>query len=184
MDLVEQLREKLARCTIAVATDYTGMGVNAMTDFRSHMRQKNVEYRVIKNTLTYLAADSAGKPQVKEIVQGPTALAFGYDDPMQVAKALAEYIRTSRSPMTIRGAVLGERTLTPAQVSTLATLPPREQLVAQLAGQAQVPLVRLVTQLQAPIQRLINMLNGPLVSLATLLNQRVGQLRSQGQSTQ
>lgn len=184
MDLVEQLREKLTRCSIAVAMDYTGMSVNAMTDFRSHMRQNNVECRVIKNTLAYLAADSAGKPQAKEIVQGPTALAFGFNDPVNVAKAIAEYIRISRSPLAIRGAILDDGTLTPTQVSYLATLPPKEQLIAQLAAQAQAPLTRLVTQLQAPIQRLATILNGPQASLANLLHNRVEQLRSQSQSTQ
>ena len=112
-DTVEELRDKFTRCTIAVATDYTGIDGNTMTDLRRQMQSKNIEYMVVKNTLTYLAADSADRPQIKDIVQGPTALAFGYEDPADVAKALEEYIRVNRSVLAIKGGVLNDRTLSP-----------------------------------------------------------------------
>ena len=179
IELVEELRGKFDRCTIAVATDYTGLSVNNMTELRAKMREKDVEFRVVKNTLAYLAADSAHKPQIKEIVQGPTALAFGYDDPANVAKALEEYIRVNRSPLAIRGAVLDERTLSASEVSYLSSLPPRSQLVAQLLGQIQAPMAALMAQLGAPMYRLLFVLNGPVASLTTLLQQRVAQLESQ-----
>ena len=86
IDTVEELRQKFLRCTITVATNYTGLDVNAMTDLRKKMRESEVEYRVVKNNLTYLAADAAERPEIKGIVQGPTALAFGYEDPIRVAR--------------------------------------------------------------------------------------------------
>ena len=183
MDLVEELSEKFTRCTITVATDYTGLNVNTTTELRQKMREKEIEYRVVKNTLTYLAAESANRPQIKQIVQGPTALAFGYKDPVEVAKALEEYIRVNRSTLTIKGAVLDGRTLTPAEVLSLSALPPRIDLVAQLLGQLQLPLVTLMGQLQAPIRGLLTVLNGPLASLAILLQQRAEQLKSQEESS-
>ena len=179
IDTVDELRDKFTKCTITIATDYTGLSVNMMTDLRQKMREKNVEYRVVKNNLTYLAADYANKPQIKEVVQGPTALAFGYENPTEVAKTLEEYIRVNRSPLAIRGAVLDNRTLTSAEVLALSTLPPREVLIAQLLGQMQSPIARLMGQLQAPISRLAGALNGPLVSLTILLQQRAEQLKSQ-----
>ena len=178
IEMVEELRDKLARSVITVATNYTGLPVNTMTELRRAMREKDIEYRVVKNSLTYLAADSAEKPQIREIVQGPTALAIGYDDPVDVARVLEEYIRVNRSVLTIRGALLGERTLTPAEVMTLSNLPSKQQLVAQLLGQAQAPLANLLAQLSAPMQRLATVLNGPLVSLTYLLQQRAAQLTS------
>ena len=181
MKLVEELKQKFTSCTIAVATDYTRLGVNTMTDLRQRMQEKNVEYRVVKNTLTYLAADSADRPQMKQIVQGPTALAFGYQEPAEVAKALEEYIRVNRSALTIRGAVLDTRVLTPAEVTFLSSLPPKHELVAQLLGEMQVPLAMLLGQLQAPVHRLLTVLNGPVASLSILLQQRVEQLKSQEQ---
>lgn len=183
IDLVEELREKFRRCTIAVATNYTGLSASTMTELRRQMRERNVEYRVVKNTLTHLAADAAERPQIKDIVQGPTALAFGYEDPIKVARALEEYIRVNRSPLAIRGAVLDGHTLTSAQVLALPSIPPRAELVAQLVGQIQYPLAALVGQLQAPMHRLLAVLNGPLVSLAILLQQRAEQLKSQQESS-
>lgn len=181
-DMVEELREKFSRCTIALATDYTGLDVNAMTDLRRLMRDKNVEYRVVKNTIAYLGADSANRPQMKEIVQGPTALAFGYDDPIAVAKTVEEYIRINRSVLAIRGAVLEQRTLTPAEVTMLCSLPPKNELIAQFMGQVQSPVVAFLGQLQVPLRSLMTVLNGPLASLSILLQRRAEQLRSQEQS--
>ena len=179
MDLVEELREKFTQCTIAVATDFSGLPASTMSELRQRMREKDIEYRVVKNTLTYLAADSADRPEIKEIVQGPTAIAFGYSDPVTVAKALEEYIRVNRSSLTIRGAAMDRRALTPAQVVALSNLPPRQELVGQLLGQLLSPMSAFLGQLQAPMRGLINTLNGPVAALTILLQQRVDQLESQ-----
>jgi large subunit ribosomal protein L10 len=178
VDQVAELQEKLSRATITVATDPTGQSVNNMTELRNKLREANVEYRVIKNTLTYLAADGANQPQIKEIVQGPTGLALGYDNPVDVAKALEDYIRINRSTLTIRGAVLDGKRLSREDVASLSRMPPKEQLVAQLLGQLQAPIANLMGQLQAPMSRLLTVLNGPSASLARLLQQRAEQLRS------
>ena len=168
IDRVNELKEKLERCSIAIATDYSGISVNALTELRQRMRAADVEFMIVKNTLTHLAAEAAGRPQVKEVVQGPTALSFGYDEPVAAAKAVADYIRINRSPMTIRGAVLGDGQAMPAaQVVRLASLPSKPQLVANLLG-----------QMQAPLQRLLAVLNGPLRNLDALLQARIRQLES------
>jgi large subunit ribosomal protein L10 len=101
---VEELSRLIEGSTILISADYTGMSVDAMTAMRSALRQRDVEFHVVKNNLTYLAADAAGRPLVKEIVHGPSGIAFGRgDDPVEPAKALTEFIRSSRSPLTIRG---------------------------------------------------------------------------------
>jgi large subunit ribosomal protein L10 len=181
IDTVAELKEKLERCTVAVATNYTGLNVNAMTDLRQRMRENDVEYMVVKNNLTYLAADAADRPEIKGIVQGPTALAFGYDDPIRVARVLEEYIRVNRSPLSIIGAVLEQRTLDAREVLALPFLPPKEVLFATLMARMQSPAATLMGQLQAPMVRLAGTLNGPLVSLAILLQRRAEQLESQGE---
>ena len=179
MDLVEELTDRLNRCTITVATDHTGLAGNAMTELRQRMRERNVEYRVVKNTLAYLAAEAAHNPRIKDIVQGPTALAFGYEDPIEVARALEEYIRVNRSRLTIRGAVLDGRTLSSGDVITLTQLPPRDVLISLVLGQLQAPIAALLGQLQAPLSELASVLNGPLAALTSVLNQRAEQVRSQ-----
>ena len=165
---VKELIEKLEKCSITLSTDYSSLAGEALTELRQKMRAAGLEFVVVKNTLIGLAADSAKRPSVREIVQGPTAMVFGYSDPVDIAKALSDYIRTSRSTLVIRGAVLGAGpALQPAQITQLASLPPKPQLVANLLG-----------QLQAPIQRLFGVLNSPLSNLDALLQARIKQLES------
>ena len=168
IDRVSVLAEKLERSTIAVTTDYTGISVNEMVDLRRKLRAAGVDFTVVKNTLMDLAADAAKRPQLKEIVQGPTAIAFGYDEPLDVAKAIAEYVRTTRSVLAVRGAIMGDGpVMQPSEVNRLATLPSKSQLLATL-----------MAQLQSPIQRLLGVLNGPLQNLDGLLQARIRQLES------
>ena len=159
-ETVAEIRRLLEGSTVAISADYTGMAVTDMTALRRALREQGVEFHVVKNRLTYLAAEQAGRPQVKEIVAGPTGIAFGFDDPVAPAKVMVDYIRASRSPLKIRGAVLGDRRLTPEEVSALAVLPSREELIA-----------RLMAQLQSPITRLASALNAPLAGLVTVLHQ-------------
>jgi large subunit ribosomal protein L10 len=139
-----------------------------MVELRRRMRAAGVDITVVKNTLTYLAAEAAGRPQVKDMVRGPTLMAFGYDDPLDVARALSEYIRTTRSILAIRGAVLGDGSmLPPGDVTRMASLPPKPQMVAIL-----------MSQLQSPLQRLLGVINGPLRNLDGVLQARIQQLES------
>ncbi len=168
IDRVSALKDKLERSTITLTADYTGISVNEMVDLRRRMRAAGVEFTIVKNTLMELAADAAQRPQVKELVQGPTAIAFGYDDPLDVAKAVSEYVRSTRSVLAVRGAVLGDGpVMSPAEVNRMATLPSKPQLIANLLG-----------QLQSPIQRLLGAMNGPLQNLGGLLQARIRQLES------
>ena len=176
---VDELREKFNSCSIVVATDPTGLDVNAMTELRLRLREKSVEYRVVKNTLSHLAADQAQRLDIKEIIQGPTGMVFGYEDPVDAAKALTEYIRATRSTLAIRGGALNGRVLSSAEITAISNLPPRDQLIAQFLGQVQAPLAGLLGQLQAPLNGLVNVLNGPLTSLSNILQQRADQLSAQ-----
>ena len=95
IDRVQELKEQLERCTITLSADYTRTSVNQMTELRRAMRAGGIDFTVVKNTLMYLAAEEAGKPQVKDIIQGPTAVAFGFDDPAAAAKTMADYARAN-----------------------------------------------------------------------------------------
>ena len=168
IDRVSELQSKLEKCSIAVTTTYSNIAVNEMTDLRRRTRDAGVEFVVIENTLMHLAADAANKPQIKEIVNGPTAVAFGYDEPIDVAKTLSEYIRTTRSPLTFQGAVIGDGPPLPARdVERLAALPPKPELVSTLLG-----------QLQAPLYQLLGILNGPLQNFGGILQARIRQIES------
>ena len=158
-DRVEELKDRLERSTITFGADYTRTSVNQMTELRRAMRAGGIEFTVVKNTLMYLAADQAGMPQVKDIVQGPTAVAFGYDDPAAAAKTISDYARANVNTFSIRGAVMGEGdALGPDAVTRLATLPPKPQMIALLLAQMQAPMSRLVGALNGPVQNLDNVL--------------------------
>ena len=170
IDQVSVLQEKLEKCSIAVTTTYTNISVNEMTELRRQTRAAGFEFLVIKNSLMSLAADAAQLPQIKEVMEGPTAIAFGYDEPVDVAKTLHEYIRTTRSALKIQGAVMGSGpALNTSDVQRLSTLPSKPQLVAQLLG-----------QMQAPIYGLLRVLNGPVSKFGYLLQARISQLEAEG----
>lgn len=159
MDRVEELKDQLERSTITFSADYTRTTVNQMTELRRAMRAGGIDFTVVKNTLMYLAADQSGKPQVKEIVQGPSAVAFGYDDPAAAAKTISDYARANANTFSIRGAVMGDgAAIGPDGVARLATLPPRPQMLATLLAQMQAPMSRLVGALNGPVQNLDNVL--------------------------
>ena len=162
LDRVDAIRDWIDRCTIAISTDYTGLSVADMTSLRRALRESGIEYRVIKNTLALLAADGSTKPDVKQIVEGPTALAFGYDDPLAAAKVLTDFVRVNRSALKVRGGVMGERVLTTQEIAALAALPSKEELMARLLG-----------QLNAPMTGLVYVLSAPLAGLARLLQRHV-----------
>jgi large subunit ribosomal protein L10 len=155
---VERIKGWLRNATIVIATDPTGMGVSEMTELRRTLRDKGIEYRMVKNRLAHLAADAAGTPWVKEIVEGPTGIVLGYDDASEPARVLDGFIRANRSPLAVKKAAYEGRILSPEQVNTLATLPSRDVLIAQLMG-----------QLNAPIQGLAGVLNGPVGGFARVL---------------
>ena len=159
IERVQELKDKIERSTITLSADYTRTSVNQMTQLRRAMRAAGIEFTVVKNTLIYLAADQAGRPQVKEIVQGPSAVAFGYDDPAAAAKTMSDYARVNANTFSIIGAVMGDgATLGPDGVTRLATLPPKPQLLAILLAQMQAPMSRLVRALNGPVQNLDNVL--------------------------
>ena len=172
IERVAEIKEKLESCSIALTAGYSGIPVNDMTELRRRMTEAGVEFVVIKNTLANLAAVEAQVPHFSEIIEGPTAIAFGYDDPVDTARAVNDYIRTTRSPLSIQGAIMGQGPVLPAnEVERLATLPSKPQLVANLLG-----------QMQSPISRLLGVLNGPLQNLDGLLQARIRQLEEGGEA--
>ena len=171
--LVEQMRERFEGSAIVVGTGLTGMNAAAMVELRQALRSKGAEYRVVKNTLAAIAAEQAGKPMIADLLRGATGLLLSADDPVGAVKALEDYRRASRSPLTISGAVMDGRVLSPADVGVLASLPPRPELMAQVAGRLLGLLQGLVTMLNAPPQHTVSVLNAPLQGLATVLQRHI-----------
>jgi large subunit ribosomal protein L10 len=129
-----------------------------MTDLRRRLRELSIEYKVIKNTMARFAAERAGKDELASFFEGPIAIALGYGDISEPARALADYIRTSKATLSIKGGFLGSRLLTSEEVMILSTLPPREVLLAKMVGGMQTPIVNLLSYLAAPVRGLMSVL--------------------------
>lgn len=156
--IVDNLADDLSRSTIIIATSYQGLVAKQMADLRNALARSGVGYHVIKNTLVLRAADQVGKSQLRDIVEGPVALAFGYEDVVEAAKAVNQYIKSTTLPLEIKGGLLGDRVLPPQEIVSLASLPPKEVLISRLMGQLQAPIQSLHNLLSYPLQGLINVL--------------------------
>ena len=156
--IVSDLADKLRRASAGVFVDYCGITVEEDTKLRAEMRKAGVEYTVVKNTLTRFAAKDAGLDGLDEILNGTTALAVSYDDPVAPAKILNEYAGKHENFKVKMGFVEG-KVITPGEVKNLADLPSKEVLVATVLG-----------TMNAPITGLVTVLNGTLKGLAVALN--------------
>ena len=151
-ETIDDLTESLGKARVTITTDYRGMKMSDLTALRRRLRDANVEFTVAKNTLASIAAERAGKPALKAALKGPTALALGYGDEVDAAKVLTEFLRTSRLPLSISGGLLGSvRVMSADDVNNLASLPPKNVLIAQVLGGMQAPVAGFVGGLQALI---------------------------------
>jgi large subunit ribosomal protein L10 len=165
-ELVKSYTEEFSRSQAAILTDYRGLPVTELNRLRNKMREAESGYHVVKNRLVKLALREAGLPVPEELLQGPTAIGFCYEDVVAPAKVLTDYAKESKV-LTIKGGILGERVIDVQDISALADLPPRDVLLAQL-----------LSSIQSPMAGLINVLNGTLRSLVTVLKARADQLEA------
>jgi large subunit ribosomal protein L10 len=156
---ISALREKLSGARSAVLTDFRGLSVADMTELRTLLRKSAVEYTVVKNTLAKIAVADTELASLAAHLEGPTAIAISRVDPMASPKVLTTWSKT-RPTFTIKGGVVEGRLMSAADIAVLAALPPREVLLARLAG-----------TLQAPLQGLANVMAGPIRALASALDQ-------------
>jgi large subunit ribosomal protein L10 len=162
---VAELEERFDRSSIVILTEFRGLSVADMNAMRRRMRDAGVEFKVAKNTLTKIAADRKDRSALGEWLVGPTAIAFGYEEPTAAAKAVSDAARGSRNALTIKGGVLGTAPLSTAQLEDLANLPSREILLG-----------RVLSGIQSPTYRLVGVLNASLRNLASVLDQRAQQM--------
>ena len=176
---VEILADKFSKATVAIAADFSSTSVQNMTDLRKHLKEGEIEFRVVKNTLAERAAEAAGRPEIKELLAGPTGLALGFGDELTPIKMIAEYVRANRLLVKVRSATMMDgRVYNESQLATLITLPPKEVLAAQLLGQMISLLTRLVRSMNRPLQGLSNVMNGQIVAFANVLQARIEQQKN------
>jgi len=156
---IAEFREKLSGVRGAVLTDFRGLSVADITELRNLLRKSEVEYRVVKNTLARLAVKDTGFEGLAAYFEGPTAIAISRKDAVAASKVLTTWGK-SRPTFTIKGGVVEGRVVGSAEIAELAAVPPREVLLARMAG-----------ALQAPITGLVRVLAVHLLGLACALDQ-------------
>ena len=149
--IIDKLQQLFSKCSIGILTDYRGLSASEMTSLRRKLGESGIEYKVVKNTLARFAAERAGKDDLVSLFEGPVAMTFGYGDITEPARALADYIRTEKSSLSIKGGFFGDRILTSEEVMTLSTLPSREVLLAKILGGMQAPVLTLLSCLTTPV---------------------------------
>ncbi len=157
MDGLEQI---FVQSNSGIMTDYRGLKTTDIVALRHKLKETGAEFHVVKNTLARIAAEKAGINQIGDIFEGPLAIAFVKDDISKSAKALTDHIASTKMAMAIKGGFLGNKLLTPKDISVVASLPPRQVLIGQVMGGIQGPLYALMNQVNAPLRGLVTVLQG------------------------
>ena len=160
--LVAELTTMIKGAKAFYYTDFTGLNVKSMTDLRRRFRRAGVEYVVIKNTLALRSVKEIGLEEQK--LKGPTGIVIG-KDPVAAAKVLTDFAKENEQRPAVKGGMLDGKPIDVAQVKKLASLPSREQMLAELGA-----------GMQSPLAAFAGVLNGLLVTMAAAMEARKKQL--------
>jgi large subunit ribosomal protein L10 len=155
--VVESLAGELRGTVSLVVTEYRGLKVGELQELRRRLRPRGIEYHVVKNSLFARAADKSGKGELRSLLAGPTAVAVGDLDEVDLARSLVDEARALKA-LKILGAFIGGRAMSADDVTSLARLPSRPQLQATLVGTLQAPLAQVVGALTGAQSNLIRVL--------------------------
>jgi len=156
---VTNIRKELLDASSVVFLDYRGLDVDEITQLRNQLRTVSVELKVIKNTLTKLAAEDTHYEAIQEFLKGPTAIAVSTDDPVAGFKILNEFAKINPKLKYKIGVIEGQ-TINQGQMVQLADLPPKEVMLGQLLATMQAPVSGLVRLFSGSVTGLFNVLNG------------------------
>jgi large subunit ribosomal protein L10 len=156
--VIKELSEKLKKAEATILTDFKGLKVDALTCLRKQLREKDMEYKVIKNTLAKLALKDTPLEQIKGEIIGSRALAFCYTDPVALAQVLIDF-RKKNEPFKIKKGILSGKVLDANEIEVLAQLPSREILLAQLLGAIEAAPAVFVGLLYNMLAQLLYILN-------------------------
>lgn len=166
---VEDLTRQLRDAGSVFVTDYAGLTVADVTDLRAQLRRAGLSFKVAKNTLLRRAAEQADLPGLAEFFKGPTAIATGGRDPVPGAKIIQEFYARLERPK-IRTFVVERRAYRGEDLKAMASLPPREVVLAQLVAAVECPISGLVGTLDAIIRECV----GTIDALAEKRGQTAG----------
>ncbi len=155
--IVAEVADKVSRAQGMYFTDFTGITVAEATDLRVEFRKAGVEYRVIKNTLIKRAMHKVAEfDKIDEKLIGPTAIAFGYDDPVSPAKVIKKF-REKVSKLEVKACVIGTDVYDSSKFDELASLPSREESIASIMGSLTAPVSGIVGVLNEIMRQIVGL---------------------------
>lgn len=148
--IVDELLERVNASPFVLVVDYTGMSVLEFADLRAKLSEVGAECHVAKNTYMRTAIKEAGLPDIGDYLKGQTAFVTGESDVCAAAKGIKDFAKTAAGKAKALVGILDGDVLDEAQVKTLADLPSRDQLLAQLLGVINEPATKLLRTLNEP----------------------------------
>lgn len=151
---VAELKELLTSSKCAVLVDFCGLTVAQDTALRRKMREAGVHYNVVKNTLLRIAAQEAGIEGLEPALEKNTAIAVAPEDPVAVAKIICDFAKENKE-LKVKVGVLDGKVISADEIKALASLPPKEVLIAKLLGSMNSPITGFVNVLQGTIRNVV-----------------------------
>jgi large subunit ribosomal protein L10 len=141
--VVEQLSDRIGKATAVVFVDYKGITVAQDTELRNKFREAGVEYSVVKNTLTRLAARKVGFNEFDEVLNGTTSMATTTDDPIAPARIVSEFAKKNKNVLKIKGGIVEGKVQSVDALNAFGELPSKNALIAQVLGTFLAPITSL-----------------------------------------
>ena len=155
--IAEDLKEKFSRSKVVIVTDYQGMNVTTINALRRQLRDADIDYRVVKNSLLVRASQDTDVATISEFFKGPSAVAISYDDPVTPAKVLTEFAKENKN-LKIKVGVMGAKLLDIEDINSLSSLPSREVLLSQVLSAMNGVPTAFVRVLSGTIGQFLNVL--------------------------
>ena len=155
--IVEELHDKFTRSKVLILTDYMGLNVEDMNVLRSKLRESEIEYKVVKNTLLRRAAEGTDAVHIVDSFKGPSAIALSYEDPVAPAKVLTDFAKEHKK-LEIKIGTMDGKVLDVTAIKSLSQLPSREVLLSQLLSVMVAVPTSLVTALSGVPRNFLNVL--------------------------
>lgn len=156
--VVAEVKEDLQNAKVAIVTDYRGLNVEQVTTLRRALRAEGIKYVVVKNTLASIATRELGLEALDTYLAGPTAIAYSFGDQVAPAKILSKFAKTFEK-LEIKGGLLQGTLIDPPRIKILAELPPRNVLLAQVAGAFASPMTGFAGVTQGILRKFVGTLD-------------------------
>ena len=153
-DKIEAIKEKVSKAKVALVTEYRGLSVEEITYLRRELQKENSDYMVTKNTLAKLAVQGTEFEVLSEVLKGPIAIAFGYEDQAAPAKVIAKFIKEKKKAEIIAAALDGQL-FNAEQAKQLANIPSKEELYAKMLGCINSPATGIAGAVNAVMSSLV-----------------------------